>query len=183
MILRILAILCMYGGSIYYIVADGVQAAPLWDFKNQIPAIGTVFGNTVFVFVYHHSVSGIIYPARPQKQIKKTIALSHFAGFFFLGLEGILAFLAFSGLTNDCTTADGQANYPCKVQPLYNENFLGIPGLGEFVNFYPFFNIGTIPVLLISLRNNILEVVPIKRWLREKQVMLFLLDVLLLPHF
>ena len=31
------------------------------DFKN----LSTVFGNTVFVFIYHHSIPGIVYPVRP----------------------------------------------------------------------------------------------------------------------
>ena len=34
---------------------------------NQASAAATVFGNTVFVFIYHHSIPGIIYPVRPQK--------------------------------------------------------------------------------------------------------------------
>jgi len=37
------------------------------------------------------------------------ILISHGVGASLLGLEGILAFLAFSGLNNNCDT------YPCKV--------------------------------------------------------------------
>ena len=36
--------------------------------------------------------------------------------------EGILAFLAFSGIEEPCGHAEGEA-FPCAVQPLYNENF------------------------------------------------------------
>jgi len=97
-ILRLIAILMMYAGSFYYIAKDGVQAAPVFDFKNQISNIGTVFGNTVFIFIYHHSISGIIYPIRPQSSIKKMLIYSHIIGYSLLSLLGVLAFIAFSGI-------------------------------------------------------------------------------------
>ena len=37
--------------------------------------------------------------------------------------EGMLAYLAFSGLTNSCAPPEGKAHYPCKVNALFNENF------------------------------------------------------------
>ena len=38
--------------------------------------------------------------------------------------EGMLAYLAFSGLSNSCAPPDGsQAVYPCQVNELFNENF------------------------------------------------------------
>jgi hypothetical protein len=53
------------------------------------------------------------------------ILTSHILGTTLLALEGFLAFMAFGGLTNDCK--DG---YPCKVQDLFNKNFLDIPFIG-----------------------------------------------------
>ena len=35
-------------------------------------------------------------------------------------------------------------------------NFLPIIFVGQFVNFYPMFNVAAVPVLVITLRNNIL---------------------------
>jgi len=55
----------MYGGTIYYWADDGTHKAPLIDFSTQLSHLSTVFGNTVFVFIYHHSIPGIIYPVRP----------------------------------------------------------------------------------------------------------------------
>ena len=52
-------------GTIYYLIKDGVQASPVWDWKTQSKSLATVFGNTVFVFIYHHSIPGIVYPIRP----------------------------------------------------------------------------------------------------------------------
>jgi hypothetical protein len=106
------------------------------------------------------------------------IMISNISGFFLLGLLGTLAFLSFSGLTNNCT--DG---YPCKIQDLFNENFLGIPFIGEFCNFYPMLNVSSVPILTITLRNNLMEVLPIKKWLKNVRCMHFLLDVPFLDVF
>ena len=64
-IIRLVVIVCMYGGTLYYWVDDGTNKAPLIDFSTQLSHLSTVFGNTVFVFIYHHSIPGIIYPVRP----------------------------------------------------------------------------------------------------------------------
>lgn len=64
-VLRVVVIFCMYGGTIYYWVDDGTHKAKTFDFKNHIGSLATVLGNTVFTFIYHHSVPGIIYPVRP----------------------------------------------------------------------------------------------------------------------
>ena len=53
-------------GSLYYIGVDGVQKyEPVWNWAEQSKSLATVFGNTVFVFIYHHSIPGIVYPVRP----------------------------------------------------------------------------------------------------------------------
>jgi len=87
--------------------------------------------------------------------------VSHTIGTIALGIEGVLSWLAFSGYTNDCTT------YPCKIQSLYNQNFANIPVVGQICNFYPMLNISSVPILTITLRNNLMEVLPIKRWLSK----------------
>jgi len=55
----------MYACTIYYWADYGTHKAPTFDLKEQIKSLSTVFGNTVFIFIYHHSVPGIIYPVRP----------------------------------------------------------------------------------------------------------------------
>jgi len=66
-ILRFVVTGMMCVGSLYYIGEPeyGFQPGPVFDIKNQIKHLAKVFGNTTFVFIYHHSVSGIIYPIRP----------------------------------------------------------------------------------------------------------------------
>ena len=133
-----------------------------------------MFGNTTFVFIYHHSISGIIYPVRPQKNIKKMFLWSNIIGSCFLLAEAWLAFIVFGNRPTECDAEDAQ--FPCTVAPLYNENFLKVPGIGQIANFYPMLNIAAVPILNITLRNNLLDLLPIKRILREKNCCLFLLD-------
>lgn len=51
--------------------------------------------------------------------------------------------------------------------------------LGQFVQFYPMLNVAAVPILTITLRNNLMQVLPIKRWLRscDNSVSRFLLEV------
>lgn len=64
-VIRIVVIVLMYGGTIYYWADDGTHKAQTINWSQQLKSLSTVFGNTVFVFIYHHSVPGIIYPVRP----------------------------------------------------------------------------------------------------------------------
>jgi hypothetical protein len=38
-------------------------------------------------------------------------------------------------------------------------------------------NVAAVPILTITLRNNLMQVVPIKRWIRQSGSCLFLLEV------
>lgn len=55
----------------------------------------------------------------------------------------------------------------CVIQNLYNENFLAIPFIGQVVNFYPFLNTAAMPILLITLRNNLFDALNLKPKLRR----------------
>jgi len=129
----------------------------------------------VFVFIFHHSISGIVYPIRPQTQVRPMFLTSHIIGASLLALEGFLAWLAFSGLPNKCSTNV----FPCQIADLFNENFVNLPVIGQVCNFYPMLNVSSVPVLTITLRNNLMEVIPIKRWLASSnnKVCQFLLQV------
>jgi hypothetical protein len=100
---------------------------------------------------------------------------SHIIGSSLLAIEGFLAWLAFSGLPNKCTTNV----FPCQIADLFNENFVNLPFIGQVCNFYPMLNVSSVPVLTITLRNNLMEVIPIKRWLAssDNKVCQFLLQV------
>ena len=134
------------------------------------------------MFIYHHSVSGIIYPVRPQKHVKQMFLWSNIIGSIFLATEAWLAYFAFSSLNNICVdhsdppNLDFKATFPCKVSGLYNENFLKLAFIGQICNFYPMLNIAAVPILNITLRNNLLDVIPVKKYLIKKNRCLCLID-------
>jgi amino acid permease len=63
--MRFIVIIFMYGGTIYYLITSGVHTSPVFDLSEQFKHIANTFGGTVFVFIFHHSISGIVYPIRP----------------------------------------------------------------------------------------------------------------------
>lgn len=107
--------------------------------------------------------------------------ISNIVGAIFLAVEAMLAYLAFGGLTNPCVRPESvpenqfEEKFPCQVSGLYNENFLDLPLIGALCNFYPMMNIAAVPILNITLRNNLLEAFPIKAWIKKKGKCLFLL--------
>jgi len=72
--------------------------------------LSTAFGNTVFAFIYHHSIPGIIRPVRPQTSVKSMFLYANIVGAFLLAMEGQLAFWAFSGIDHGCSVG-----FPCSV--------------------------------------------------------------------
>jgi hypothetical protein len=64
-VFRLVVIACLYSSTIYYLITNGVHTTPIFDVKEQMSHIANVFGGTVFVFIFHHSISGIVYPIRP----------------------------------------------------------------------------------------------------------------------
>ena len=60
-ILRFTSIFLMIGASLITIFVKGVTPAKdikVWEFDE----ISELFGNTIFIFIVHHSVPGIVYP-------------------------------------------------------------------------------------------------------------------------
>lgn len=101
-LLRFTVTILMCIGALYYIEEDGAHIAPVFEWSKQIKALAKVFGNTTFAFIYHHSISGIISPVRPQAETKNMFLYSNIVGSLFLLCEAMLAWIAFSDLKNDC---------------------------------------------------------------------------------
>lgn len=108
---RIFTIILIFGSCLYTAFAysnsyrNNVKLA---DFSK----IHIVFGNVVFLNIFHHSISGIYYPFRPQKNIQPITFISIFSGVSFLLLEAFLCIIAFGGYTNECGTGE----YPCRIE-------------------------------------------------------------------
>ena len=55
--------------------------------------------------------------------------------------------------------------------------------VGPLCNFYPMLNVSSVPVITITLRNNLMQVVPIKQWLSksENKIAKFMIQVRINP--
>lgn len=100
MYLRFGVTIVMMIGSIIHMSKHGVNPGPVFDFKNQLPHLPDVFGNTVFAYIFHHSISGIVVPIRPQRAIPRMMFWAHLIGGVFLASEAFLAWLAFGAFNN-----------------------------------------------------------------------------------
>ena len=169
--LRYFTTILLMSGSIYYMARFGVNPGPVIDMKTQLSWIPNVFGNTVFAFIFHHSTAGIVVPMRPQTEIRAMVVRSHIIGVIFLGVEGMLAWMTFGKFKDYNDTKNPilcPKDFPdCVIKNLYNENFLSVPFIGQVVNFYPFLNTAAMPILLITLRNNLFEALNLKPKLRK----------------
>jgi amino acid permease len=122
--MRVFILGLFYLGTIINLAEPTHKSGDWTEWKSDFTHLSTVFGNTVFVFIYHHSIPGIIYPVRPQSKVRPMLLTANIIGACLLALEGQLAFWAFGGLTNNCDT------FPCTTQPLFNENFQNIIVVG-----------------------------------------------------
>ena len=80
-----------------------------WDFSQM----DYIFGNTIFINMFHHSIPGIFYPMRPQKRLRNTGLICFLIGTSMLLLEGILSEAAFG-----CRTKDDNDYLDCRIQVL-----------------------------------------------------------------
>lgn len=110
-------LLLFYIGSFVEMGEYGTHRPPLFDWSTQLKSLATVFGNTVFVFIYHHSIPGIMYPVRPQSSVNSMFLVANIVGASLLVAEGQLAVWSFGSIKHNCKV------FPCEVQDLYSENF------------------------------------------------------------
>mmetsp|Transcript_7389 Transcript_7389/g.8341 ORF Transcript_7389/g.8341 Transcript_7389/m.8341 type:complete len:292 (+) Transcript_7389:516-1391(+) len=148
--------LMMVGSLISVFWYKGITFKPAEDIKPDFSHASNLFANTVFVFVAHHSIAGIVKPVRPQKQVYNIIFYSFTIGAAILVIESLLASLAFSHINNE--NCD---HFPCEIQGLYNVNFESLPVIGQITNFYPTLNVAAVPILTITLRNNLFVMIGI----------------------
>lgn len=66
------------------------------------------------------------------------LVLSFISGASILFVEAFLGMLAFA-----------------EIEKMYTDNFLEYPGIAQIVSFYPLLNMSAVPILTITLRNNL----------------------------
>ena len=92
--LRFFAIGLMIATSIYALIRFGstrFEDIVWFDASN----IDNLFGSTLFIFICHHSISGIISPVRPQRHVKYMFPTSFVLGGACLFIQAVLATFAF----------------------------------------------------------------------------------------
>ena len=138
--------------------APAVAAPGMWDRPREFylaPAgLSSLLGNTIFTFMFHHSVPGLTTPIRPDKWIQTTLLLTIFGSVLcYLLLCGAAMFAFEDSIATSCATGAKA----CLVQKLYSLNFQSyhFTWIGKFIQGYPLLMVCLYPLIAITLRNNL----------------------------
>jgi len=155
MVMRFVIIFLIIGCCFYSMVKFGISDfsdIPKFDISN----ITVMIGNSLFVFMSHHSIPGMVENFTPQKRLIKLLIVGYIFSLLFIVLYSYVGLLAFSDPTFSC---DKNAPFPIAIQSTFSSNFLGLSVVGYIINYYPILNVITSGMQLITLRNNILEAI------------------------
>ena len=125
----------------------------------------------------HHSLPSIISPIRNKNIITKIFMVDYlFILIAYIAL-GVFSLLAFAGLPDSPSacppTSIADEPTPCPIQHLITQNFesFSFQPLAYYLSLYPVFALTTnFPLICITLRNNLMTIVPgltgmpVKRW-------------------
>ena len=155
MIMRFVIIFLIIGCCIYSIGKYGVakfKDIPKFDISN----ITVMIGNSLFVFMSHHSIPGMVENFTPQRRLIKLLIIGYFFSLIFIVIYSYVGLFAFSKPELSC---DKNSDFPIAIQSTFSSNFLGLSVVGYIINYYPILNVITSGMQLITLRNNILEAI------------------------
>jgi len=114
MVCRVVIILLIFGLCFYSMAEYGVskiEEIPVFNFSN----ITIMIGNSLFFFMSHHSIPGMVENFYPQKNLIKLLILGYFCSLVVMILYGAVSLLAFSRV-KDCDCS----NFPCAIQVNYH---------------------------------------------------------------
>jgi len=155
MVMRFVIIFLIMGCCFYSMAKYGIAKfsdIPKFDISN----ITVMIGNSLFVFMSHHSIPGMVENFTPQKRLIKLLIVGYFFSLLFIVLYSYVGLFAFSDPKFSC---DKNAPFPIAIQSTFSSNFLGLSVVGYIINYYPVLNVITSGMQLITLRNNILEAI------------------------
>ena len=155
MIMRFVIIFLIMGSCFYSMGKYGISKmkdVPKFDLSN----ITVMIGNSLFVFMSHHSIPGMVENFTPQKRLIKLLIVGYIFSLLFIVLYSYVGLFSFSDPTLSC---DKSHDFPIAIQSTFSSNFLGLPVIGYIINYYPILNVITSGMQLITLRNNILEAI------------------------
>jgi hypothetical protein len=110
MVCRVIIILLIFALCFYSMAEYGVskiEEIPVFNFSN----ITIMIGNSLFFFMSHHSIPGMVENFFPQKNLIKLLIFGYFCSLVVMILYGAASLLAFAGVT-DCNCS----NFPCAIQ-------------------------------------------------------------------
>ena len=155
MIMRFVIIFLIMGCCFYSIIKYG--AAEMKDIpKFDISNITVMIGNSLFVFMSHHSIPGMVENFTPQRRLIKLLITGYIFSLIFIVAYSYVGLFAFSKPNLSC---DKESPFPIAIQSTFSSNFLRLPVVGYIINYYPVLNVITSGMQLITLRNNILDAI------------------------
>lgn len=108
--MRVIIILLIFSLNFHtmgkYGIAD-IKEIPLFNFSN----ITIMIGNSLFFFMSHHSIPGMVEKFYPQKHLIKYMTVAYFCSFIFMVLYGGVSIFAFAKV-RDCDCS----KFPCAIQ-------------------------------------------------------------------
>jgi purine-cytosine permease-like protein len=110
MICRFTVIIIILSCCFYSMAEYGVSSLEQIP-KFKIENISIMLGNSIFFFMIHHSIPGIVDSFKPQKQLTFLLFIGFFISLIFMISFGFIALLAFSKVT----TCDNDY-FPCAIQ-------------------------------------------------------------------
>ena len=155
MIMRFVIIFLIIGCCIYSMGKYGsakFKNIPKFDISN----ITVMIGNSLFVFMSHHSIPGMVENFTPQRRLIKLLIVGYFFSLLFIVFYSYVGLFAFSKPELSC---DKNSAFPIAIQSTFSSNFLGLSVVGYIINYYPILNVITSGMQLITLRNNILDAI------------------------
>eukprot|EP01130_Rhizamoeba_saxonica_P005635 TRINITY_DN2246_c0_g1_i5.p1 TRINITY_DN2246_c0_g1~~TRINITY_DN2246_c0_g1_i5.p1 ORF type:complete len:362 (-),score=35.29 TRINITY_DN2246_c0_g1_i5:49-1134(-) len=128
-----------------------------------------LFGVSIYSFMCHHSLPGIITPINSKKRIFRLFGGDFFTIYLTYISLCVTAVLAFGLNTNPtCLPHPGP---PCKIQDSYIFNFASyrINFIAIFLQLFPVFTLSSnFPMIAITMRNNLKKLVKIgENWERQ----------------
>lgn len=110
MVCRVIIILMIFAMCFYTMAEYGIskiEEIPVFNFSN----ITIMIGNSLFFFMSHHSIPGMVENFYPQKNLIKLLIFGYFCSLVVMILYGAASLFAFARVTDcDCS------NFPCAIQ-------------------------------------------------------------------
>jgi len=141
---RWLAFIVMITIALVKIVMIGSKGKPLIVNYNGLPAL---FGASIYSFMCHHSLPGLIAPIKNKNNIKALLGLDYLLICLFYILLAMTGVFAFSNLED---------LYTLNFIPNSKENNGFLKIIEYFLALFPVFTLSaSFPVIAITLRNNL----------------------------